>query len=79
MAIKDTDKKYRCFFCGEKFDTALEADKCVLTHKLVYVPTTVEELNKLIGYFYEKSNPPMKLILRMKEIIKREIIKGQTK
>lgn len=70
MAIKVKEGKYKCFFCGEEYNTDIEADKCVLEHNLIYVPMTEQELNQFIMYIYELRDPPMQLIQRLKNIQK---------
>lgn len=71
MAIETRDGKYKCMFCGKKYSTWQKAEECIVSHNLIYIPATAEELNSLMQYIYEQDrNIPITLIERIKKIIK---------
>jgi len=70
MAISTLKGKYKCLFCEKEYDTASEADECVIKHELYYIPMTKEEINQLIQYIYDLRDPPIQLIGRLKKIMR---------
>lgn len=51
MAIKVRDA-WKCGYCGKKFKTSGEADKCKEEHNLIYVPFSAEDLNRLHNFIH---------------------------
>lgn len=41
---------YRCFYCSKPYKTEEEAEECKESHDLVYIPATVEDLQKLAKF-----------------------------
>lgn len=55
MAIKIKDS-YLCGYCNKKYKTQPEADGCKESHKLIYVPISREDLNRLVNFIYLKED-----------------------
>ena len=53
MVVK-TSKGYKCGYCQKIFVTSPEADKCKDSHQLIYVPLSIDDLNRLVNFIYLK-------------------------
>lgn len=58
----------KCRYCKKRYETKQEALACFYSHKVVYVPMALSDLNGLIHFLYNKDdrflNPNMVRILK---------------
>ena len=52
MAYKTQLGKYECSYCLKQYNTYVEADSCRSKHELLYLPLTIEDLNRLSHLIY---------------------------
>jgi hypothetical protein len=52
VAIKTERDTYACFYCGQEYTHPEKADECRASHELVYLPISIQDVNKLINFVY---------------------------
>ena len=55
MANKTKEGKYKCSYCGKKYDDPVKADTCRDNHDLIYLPLTREDIFALGAFLYTKN------------------------
>lgn len=63
---------YECGYCGKFYTSPVDADKCKEDHKLVYVPFSKEDLDKLISFIYTKEDAFLedRTVMMLKDYLK---------
>ena len=46
MPVKKSNDRWECS-CGKNYDTRKEAESCLISHTVIYVPMTTTEFNRL--------------------------------
>lgn len=41
---------YKCYTCNKEYESSNDRDKCTLSHDIVYIELTKEELNRLVNF-----------------------------
>jgi hypothetical protein len=52
MVIKIDSEYFECAFCHKRFKNPLLAHSCEKSHKLIYVPLTMEDLKRLVQFIF---------------------------
>ena len=52
MTKQINENTWQCMYCKKQYQNVLMADACEKSHKMILVPLSREDLNRLIQYLY---------------------------
>jgi len=52
MAIRLPDGRFQCSICNKIHAKEIDAERCKISHEVLYIPMTRTELNRLIQALY---------------------------
>ena len=68
-----TKKGWVCFVCGKEYPSIREAEDCLESHKIIYVPFAHKDVNDLLMFLFNPASHidisrPVSILQRMLEV-----------